>query len=85
MSTNTSDVEAGLQELRDLLRGDGADLELIAVDDSRPAVHLRLDLSRVSCVECVLPPDVLDELVRDGMRRRVAPDLEVVLDDPRRS
>lgn len=79
---NDLDLSAGLGELRDLLRPDGADLELLGLVGRQ--VHLRLDLSNVECLDCVVPPELLADLVRDGLRRRVAPDLDVILDDPRR-
>jgi Fe-S cluster biogenesis protein NfuA len=84
MSIDTLDVAAGIDELRALLRADGADLELVGLDAGRRHVRVRLDLSGVDCLECVIPPDLLEDLVRDGLRRRVAADLEVVVDDPRR-
>ena len=40
--------------------------------------------SKVECMDCVIPPELLAELVRDGLRRRGPPELDVVLDDPRR-
>jgi len=76
------DLAAGLDELRELLRPDGADLELLGLAGRQ--VHLRLDLSNVECLDCVVPPELLAELVCDGLRRRVGADLDVTLDDPRR-
>ena len=75
-------LAAGVDELRGLLRPDGADLDIIEAGPER--VHLRLDLANAACLECVLPPELLDQMVRDGLRRRVGPDLDIVFDDPRR-
>jgi N-dimethylarginine dimethylaminohydrolase len=75
-------LNTGVEELRALLRPDGADLEIVETGPGR--VHLGLDLANVECRECVLPPDLLDQMVREGLRRRVGPELEVVFDDPRR-
>jgi hypothetical protein len=75
-------LATGVDELRALLRPDGADLQIIETGPDK--VHLSLDLANVECRECVLPPDVLDQMVREGLRRRVGPKLEVVFDDPRR-
>jgi Fe-S cluster biogenesis protein NfuA len=78
-------ITAAVEELRALVRGDGADLELVEFDPANSRVALRLDLSEVTCEECVLPPDVLGPLVADSFSRRVPGPVEVVLDDPRRA
>jgi hypothetical protein len=84
MSIDGAALAAGVEELRALLRPDGADLQIIDASGDADRVHLRLDLANVECLECVLPPDLLDQMIRDGLRRRVDPDLDVVFDDPRR-
>jgi hypothetical protein len=87
MAVDGQAVNDGVEELRALLRPDGADLEIVEIvdtDDRGGRVHLRLDLAKVECVECVIPPDLLEQIVRDGLRRRVTSDLDVVIDDPRR-
>jgi hypothetical protein len=82
MGVEPAALDAGVDELRALLRPDGADLQMVETGPGR--VHLTLDLANVECAECVLPPDVLDQMVREGLRRRVGPGLDVVFDDPRR-
>jgi N-dimethylarginine dimethylaminohydrolase len=82
MGVEPAALDAGVDELRALLRADGADLRI--VETGPGLVHLTLDLANVECVECVLPPDLLDQMVREGLRRRVGPGLDVVFDDPRR-
>ena len=52
----TDAVAIALGPVRDLLRLDGADIELVAVDDAGTA-HLRLLLVEAGCAECVLPKD----------------------------
>ena len=84
MSIDAPDVAAGVDEVRALVRGDGADLVVVGLDAGRRQVRLRLDLSAVGCIECVLAPDLLEELIRDSLRRRVGADLDVIVDDPRR-
>jgi hypothetical protein len=90
MAVDGQAVNDGVEELRALLRPDGADLEIVEIVeivdtvDRGGRVHLRLDLAKVECVECVIPPDLLEQIVRDGLRRRVTSDLDVVIDDPRR-
>jgi Fe-S cluster biogenesis protein NfuA len=85
MSVDGVALAAGVEELRALLRADGADLQIVGTDGEADRVHLRLDLANVECLECVIPPDMLDQMIRDGLRRRVAPDLDVIFDDPRRA
>lgn len=82
MGVRPAALNAGVDELRALLRPDGADLQI--VDTGPDRVHLALDLANVECSECVLPPDLLDQMIREGLRRRVGPELDVVFDDPRR-
>jgi hypothetical protein len=85
MTVDGAALAAGVEELRGLLRPDGADLQIVGTDGEVDRVHLRLDLDHVECLECVMPPDMLDQMIRDGLRRRVAPDLDLILDDPRRT
>ena len=77
MGVEPDALAAGVDELRALLQADGADLHIVGV-------HLRLDIADAECVECVLPPDLLDQMVREGLRRRVGPELDVIFEDPRR-
>jgi len=44
---------------------------------------VRLDLAGVSCLECVLPPDLLHSMISDAMARRVPGLADVVVEDPR--
>jgi Fe-S cluster biogenesis protein NfuA len=80
--TFTADVETVLAELRPLVQGDGADLELAAVDEAAREVTLRLRLDGVECLECVMPPEFLYDIVSGAMREQVD-GVRVVLDDPR--
>jgi Fe-S cluster biogenesis protein NfuA len=78
-------IAQAVDELRALVTGDGADLEIVAADDASRRVELRLDMSQVTCEECVLPPELLESMIIESLRRRV-PDLDqIVVDDPRRS
>ncbi len=76
-------VDESVEEVRHLLRGDGADLELVEADPKTARITVRLDLSTVGCEECVLPPDLLHEMIAATFRRRIAEEFEVVVDDPR--
>ena len=78
-----SDVDEALDEVRPLVQADGADLVLGAVDADEGQVVVRLDLEQVSCLECVLPPDLLQSMISDAMLRRVPGLSGVVVEDPR--
>jgi Fe-S cluster biogenesis protein NfuA len=78
-----SDVDDALAEVRPLVQADGADLVLDAVDAEAGQVVVRLDLAGVSCLECVLPPDLLHSMISDAMLRRVPGLSDVVVEDPR--
>ena len=67
-----------------MLRADGGDLILVDVDPKAARIHLRLELSGVSCLDCILPPDFLRQVINDCLARRIPGEFELVLDDPRR-
>ena len=77
-------VAAAVDELAGFLRADGADLLVREANPKTARVHLALVLDDVTCANCVLPPDELRDTVADALRRRIADEFELVLDDPRR-
>jgi hypothetical protein len=77
-------VAAAVDELAGFLRADGADLLVREANPKTARVHLALVLDGVTCADCVLPPDELRDTVADALRRRIADEFELVLDDPRR-
>lgn len=77
-------MATAVDELRALVRGDGADLHLVGVDSRRALVELELDLATAGCEDCVLPPDQLAAMVRASLQRRVPGAYDVTIDDPRR-
>ncbi len=76
-------VDDALAEVRPLVQADGADLVLDGLDEEAGRIALRLDLEGVSCLECVLPSELLHDMVSDAMSRRVPGLVEVTLTDPR--
>jgi Fe-S cluster biogenesis protein NfuA len=78
-----ADVDTALEEVRPLVQADGADLVLQGVDDTQGQVVLKLDLANVSCLECVLPPELLHTMISDAFTRRVPGLSGVVVEDPR--
>jgi hypothetical protein len=77
------DVASAVDEVARILRADGADLTLVDADPRTARVRLALVLDSVSCEECVLPPPMLFDTIEQSLRRRVAGEFELLLDDPR--
>ncbi len=80
---NVDEVRAAVAEVADLLRLDGADLELVATDERRDRIDVRLLLDGVDCDECVLAPDQLRDAIERAVQRRAPGDYEFRIDDPR--
>jgi Fe-S cluster biogenesis protein NfuA len=80
--TFTAEVESVLGELRPLVQGDGADLELRNIDETSRQVTLGLVLEGVECLDCVMPRDFLEQLAQQAMQDQVR-GVRVVLEDPR--
>jgi hypothetical protein len=77
-------VAAAVDEIAGFLRADGADLLVREANPKTARVHLALVIDGVTCADCILPPDELRDTVADALRRRIADEFELVLDDPRR-
>src|SRR5690348_14633018 len=80
---NRFDVERAVAEQAELLRADGADLHLVDADLAAARLSLRLDLDGVACVDCVMPPQRLRDLVQGGIGRSLRSEIDVEIDDPR--
>jgi hypothetical protein len=76
-------VREAVDPLARLLRADGADLVLDLVDPGQDLVRLRVELGDAACVECVLPPGQLAEVIGDALRQACANEFELELVDPR--
>lgn len=74
-------AQAVLDELNEIVRLDGAELRLDSAEHSR--VALTLDLSNASCPECVLPRDLLTDLLTTRLAEADPDVREVTVDDPR--
>lgn len=70
-----------LGPVRDLLRADGGDVELVETADD--SVVLALRLADASCEECVMPRPFLETVALDLMRDAVPGLRRVVIVDPR--
>ena len=74
-------LEAVVAELNEIVRPDGA--ELVVREATMTSVRLELDLSQSTCPECVVPKDLMLEILASNLAR-LAPDVrEIELHDPR--
>ena len=74
-------AQSVLDELNDIVRLDGAEFHVTSSAGS--AIELTLDLTNSSCPECVLPADLLLELLTTRLAE-ADPDITgVTLHDPR--
>jgi Fe-S cluster biogenesis protein NfuA len=80
---NAADVATAVEELAAIIRADGGDLVLEKADEAMDLVEVRLDLEGVSCLDCILPPAQLKQVLQDGIARRVPSEFELVVHDPR--
>jgi Fe-S cluster biogenesis protein NfuA len=78
-----SDVSAVWDTLRVLVDGDGADLELLDVEPATGTVRVRLCLEGVSCLECVMPRAMLEEIATSMLSQKVPGVMKVRIEDPR--
>jgi len=80
--TFSADAEAAVAELRPLVQGDGADLELRNVDESSRTLTIALVFDGVECPDCVMPPDFLRQVVSKAVSNKLT-GATLVLEDPR--
>ena len=74
-------VDAVVEELNEIVRPDGAVLRIR--ETTATALRLELDLSGSSCPECVVPKDLMLEILASRVAL-VDPDVRTIeLDDPR--
>lgn len=78
------DIERAVDEAGVLLRADGADLALVEWNPDAARVRVSVDISGSNCVECIIPPDLLADMLGDAINRAVSSKVEVLVDDPRR-
>ena len=70
-----------VEQLREGFQADGADLELKSLEDG--VARVRLVVTDETCLECIVPGEILQTVLETSLRQSV-PDLRaVVLDDPR--
>jgi hypothetical protein len=80
---NADGVAAAVEEMGAILRLDGADLVLVGADPATDRIEVALELGGVDCEDCVMPPELLEQMIADAVRRRVRGEFELVVRDPR--
>lgn len=74
-------AEQAIAELNDIVRLDGA--QLLVVEASATSLRLELDLSRSECPECVVPRELMLDILRANLAQ-ADPDIATIeLHDPR--
>jgi hypothetical protein len=81
MSTDAPDLEPCLAPVRDILRPDGADIEVLHWDQHILALRLLLD--SVECAECVLSREHLEQTMFQLLHPQLPSLREIRLTDPR--
>jgi Fe-S cluster biogenesis protein NfuA len=76
-------VRSALDELSELVRPDGAELEITGIDAATGTVRARLLIDSADCADCILPRHLLEEIVTGRLRRSVPGVQTVSIDDPR--
>jgi Fe-S cluster biogenesis protein NfuA len=65
--TSTEAVTQALDGLRECFQADGGDLQVVSVEDAHATV--RLVGTNDTCWECIVPPDVLRQVVTSVVRQ----------------
>ena len=76
-------VDAVIAELNEIVRPDGAELRV--KERSETSLRLELDLTKSECPECVVPKDLLLEILRKNLATADPDVRDVDLHDPRES
>lgn len=74
-------VAEACSELRQTLQADGADIEVVGVENSQAVV--RLILRPDACLECIVPKGVLERILQTAIQEKAPEIKDVVLEDPR--
>ncbi|MQB01497.1 MAG: hypothetical protein GEU78_14600 [Actinobacteria bacterium] len=74
-------VEVAMQPLQLSLQADGADLAVAGVDGQ--TAHVRLILGPETCMECIVPKQVMEGILTTAITKGVPQVTAVELEDPR--
>jgi hypothetical protein len=76
-------VTDALDEVAVLLRAEGADLVLVEADPKTARIEVVLELRDAHCAECIVPPQLLFDMVAAALGRELREEFELILRDPR--
>jgi hypothetical protein len=62
---------------------EGIAFEVLSVDDRAGQVAVKLDITDVDCVDCVMPADYIERLIASSLQKRSDRAFDVTLHDPR--
>lgn len=74
-------VGAALAGLREGFQADGADLEVVSVENG--VARVRLVVTDQTCLDCIVPGPVLRQVVEASVRQSCPEVHSVEIDDPR--
>jgi Fe-S cluster biogenesis protein NfuA len=74
-------LEAGLNDVRESLQADHADLEVIGLAGS--TARVRLVITPETCQECIVSKSVLESIMLESLRNTMPEVSAVELEDPR--
>jgi Fe-S cluster biogenesis protein NfuA len=77
-------IATAVHETGKVLRADGADLVLVEGNARAARIHVKLELEGANCEDCIVPPDLLESIVSQDLRRALHDEFELIIDDPRR-
>lgn len=72
---------AAIEEVKELVQADGGDMVLTSVDGD--TANLQLVVENSTCVECIMPREILEQITLDILQRGGAGIQAVAIDDPR--
>jgi hypothetical protein len=76
-------IRSAVEEMQALMRADGADLLVKELNVPAARLQLVVELANVECLDCVVPPDMLRQVIQDAITKKFPGELEIVIDDPR--
>lgn len=84
---NEQTISEALDAARSVVRGDGADLELVSADEKRGRIALRLDVTNLHCEDgtCLLPGRLLEPMIMARLQEHIEGEFELALEDPRQA
>lgn len=74
-------LDLAIESVRETLRPDGVDIEFQREEEG--VAHFRLVLDDVECQECVVPSEILEQILLNSIRKNVPEISAVKISDPR--